>query len=115
MTKYYHGGYPHLRCGDFILSPDETGFPSTAEFGAPVDTAKVYVTTDKRAAEVFASCFPEVNKKGRGGRVYQVEPVGELEHDPDATGRGYSFQCPKARVLKCFERVPSHFAQRKPR
>lgn len=96
----YHGGYGGLSVGQFVLPPRKTGAASTASFGAAAvcDRDAVYVTTDFEAAMMFACAHPS----GRG-KIYEVEPVGGLVDDVDATGRGYSFKCPSARVRRVFK------------
>lgn len=95
MTNYYHGGRPGIQRGAFLLPPDITKAPSCSEFGAAGvhRTDRVYVTTSLAAAMVFAA-------GQRKGCVYEVEPIGDLEHDPDCNEVGLSFQVPKARVLR---------------
>lgn len=97
--KFYHGGYGGLCVGQSILPPSMTRAASTASYGAAAvcDRDKVYVTTDYDAALGFACAHPS----GRG-KLYEVEPVGDLEDDPDARKPGYSFQCERARIAKVF-------------
>lgn len=96
MPTYFHGGFPRLRAGDFVLPPSVTGSHTTADYGAQAVCRRdrVYVTTDLQAAKIFAAMFPN----GRGC-VYEGEPDGALEPDPDCRETGYSFQCPRARIL----------------
>jgi rifampin ADP-ribosylating transferase len=96
----YHGGYGGLSVGQIVLPPRKTGAASTASFGAAAvcDRDAVYVTTDFEAAMMFACAHPS----GRG-KLYEVEPIGDLVEDIDATGQGYSFKCPAARVKRVFK------------
>ena len=96
-ARFYHGGFGGLQVGQHVLPPNVTRSPSTASFGAAAvcDRNRVYVTTDMEAALVFACAHPS----GRG-KFYEVEPIGEVEPDPDAIAEGYSFQCEKARVVR---------------
>jgi hypothetical protein len=55
----------------------------------------VYVTTHPVAASMFAAMAPI---KGDVA-VYEVEPIGELAHDPDCSDPGLSFECESARVI----------------
>ncbi len=96
MTAYYHGGPAGLRIGDHILPSAETGAPSTASFGAAgiCRRDRVYVTTDVNAAVPYASA----HWPGRG-RVYRIDPIGDLDPDPDCQIAGLSYQCPQARII----------------
>ena len=61
-------------------------------------TDRVYVTTVFRDAQRFAS----PNKKPV---VYEVEPEGTLEDDPDAEQSGHSYACEKAKII-AIHKVP---------
>lgn len=104
-AAYFHGGRGGLLRGSLILPPSVTGAKSCSEYGAAQvhRRDRVYITTDHRAAMLFAAGIP-------GGMVYLVEPVGELEPDPDCTTQGLSFQCPKARIVKAFKLRPAELA-----
>lgn len=96
-TKYYHGGFGGLQIGQFVQPPSVSKAASTASFGAGgvCDRTKVYITTEFDAALVFACAHPS----GRG-KVYEVEPIGQVSDDPDAKALGYSYECAKARVVR---------------
>jgi hypothetical protein len=95
--NYYHGGFPGLHVGDFVIPSATTGAASTADFGADriCRRDRVYITAEMSAAVLFAAGHPS----GKGV-VYEVEPIGQLEHDPDCMLPGMSLQCEKARVLR---------------
>lgn len=97
---YYHGGTNLLKVGDLVLPSAETGAVSTADYGAGAVCRRdrVYVSCDRAVAITFAA----FHFSGKG-RVYVVEPIGELEADPDCKTPGYSFQCVAARVLQVIE------------
>jgi hypothetical protein len=97
----FHGGVRRLHRGDVILPPAKTGAASTADYGAAhvCRRDRVYLTTDEGVAEIFACCYPA----GRGD-LYEVEPIGELEPDPDCNELGLGFQAPMARVLRVVKR-----------
>lgn len=84
-VTYWHGGRAPA---DGILRPqplmrsgrDGDGF--------------VYVTTDRDLAATYAATLP-------GGWIMQVEPVGEVEVDPESI-LSTSFRCREARVLRRF-------------
>lgn len=67
--RFYHGTRTDLRQGDLV------------EPGAPVGTAHVYLTPNLDAA-IWGAELAE----GEGpGRVYIVEPIGQVEDDPAMT------------------------------
>jgi len=104
---YYHGGAPGRLPGDYLLPPSETGVkpllahhePKDKEWVDEVrDDSKVYVTTERNIAIALAAFWTD--GETLGGSVYAVEPVGELEADPDYLGEGQvSFRCDSAKVL----------------
>ena len=95
--KYYHGGSLGIRRFAHVLPPVITGALSTADTGAHGVCRKdrVYITTDINAAKLFASANQQPC-------VYEVDPIGTLEDDPDCSQKGLSFQCQKARVKRIF-------------
>jgi len=95
MATYYHGGRAGIQRGAFLLPPDITKARSCAEFGAAgiCRTDRVYITTSLAAAVLFSA-------GSRNGQVYEVEPIGAVEQDPDCLLPGLSYQVAKARVLK---------------
>jgi len=106
MTSYFHGGYPGLKPGDLLLPPDQTGTDhrlsaTSAELGAPAYATRadiVYVTTLRDAARSYAAFYPD-------GALYRVEPVGDLEPDPDCAEPGLSWHCPAARIAAVVDPV----------
>ena len=99
MKPLYHGGIPGLNPGSKLLPPSVTGQSTLLEISkqiapdGPQRSDRVYVTTDFTAALLFAACYPN-------GDVYEVMPIGELEHDPDCTEHGYGFQCKEALIVR---------------
>jgi hypothetical protein len=81
ITPYFHGGNRGLKVGDDILPPSNTDQESASDFGAEA-----------------------VHRKDRvyNPVVYEVEPEGELEPDPDCIS-GVSFACPKAKIIAIHE------------
>lgn len=88
---YFHGGAPGLRQGDVISPrpPDDDrhlvpgcavcearrrGNPSDYDVNHRFD--RIYVTTERFVALCFAAGYPQ-------GDAYYVEPLGELEPDPE--------------------------------
>jgi len=97
-VKFYHGGIPGLRPGDRVLPPSTTGKPTVLDFAretapcGPQREDRVYLATEVEHARVFAAAYPY-------GGVYEVDPVGFVAPDPDATGPGYSWQAGEAVVV----------------
>jgi rifampin ADP-ribosylating transferase len=94
---YFHGGYGQLKVGDLVLPPIQTKAPSLARFGGHdvCDRSKVYVCTMQEGALLYACMHPSGH-----GKVYEVEPIGDLQEDPDARSEGFSFSCDRARVVR---------------
>ncbi len=98
---YWHGGQRGLRLGERILPPSVTRVRLTTQEYArragldlPARPDRVYVTTSRDAALLYAALHPS------RGWVYQVAPDGELEPDPDCSTPGLSFACPSARIVR---------------
>lgn len=96
-------GIPHLSAiidwlkngCEMILPPIITKAPSCSEYGAAHvhRRDRVYLATNYAAALLFAA-------GQRNGMVYECQPIGELEEDPDCNFPGTSFQCERARILR---------------
>lgn len=102
---YFHGGVPGLTPGCMILPPTMTKVRSCSEFGAAGvhRRDRVYLCTEPEGALIYAVMHPS----GKG-LVYQVQPVGAIEPDPDWTGpAGISVQVERARVIRVFRVAPT--------
>lgn len=101
-TAFWHGGRPGLPRGSFVLPPSITRVKSLSDYGAAGvhRRDRVYVTTTQAVALMYAAGVPK-------GVIYQVEPHGEIEPDPDCTLPGLSFQCERARILRCIKPKPA--------
>lgn len=101
---FYHGGSPGRQRGAYILPPSITAAPCTADYAANTDGVArrdcVYVTTNYHAALMYAAGH-------RRGVIYQVEPDGDLEPDPDCNEPGLSYQCARARIRKVIKVKPA--------
>ncbi|WNI19140.1 hypothetical protein [Actinacidiphila sp. ITFR-21] len=103
---YFHGGIPGLRRGDRILPPDATGtehrLSAHAEelgaFGHATRTDVVYLATERQVARAYAAGYPD-------GALYQVQPDGEVEPDPDCLAPGVAWQCTGATVVAVIDPV----------
>lgn len=95
---YWHGGRPGLKPGSYLLPPSITKAPCCSDYGAAAvhRRDRVYVTTQQAAALVFAAGHPD-------GVIYECEPVGAIVPDPDCSDPGLSFECEKARIVRCFK------------
>lgn len=94
MTTYWHGGRPGLKRGNMLLPPTVTKALSLSECGAAGihRRDRVYVTTSQAAALLYAAGV-------KNGVIYECEPLGAIEDDPDCTMPGLSYQCERARVI----------------
>jgi hypothetical protein len=92
--RYFHGGNRGLRVGDYVLPPNVASGVDFA--GHPLHQKdRVYVSTALAHAHFFASARPNPI-------VYEVEPEGAIELDPDCNV-GVSFICPKAKIVAIHE------------
>jgi hypothetical protein len=103
VRTYYHGGARKLdgSRGGLILPPSRTGAQSLADYGGEGVTRRdrVYLHVDPEAARLYACMTPG------GGDLYLVEPIGEVERDPDWLGSaGESICAPAARIVRVVER-----------
>ena len=102
--RLFHGGVPGLKPGSLLLPPATTGTARTLadyseELGAAhVRRDRVYLTTGRDVAKVYAAFYPD-------GALYEVQPDGELAPDEDCLVPGVSFECPAARVLRVIDPV----------
>ncbi|WP_413808178.1 hypothetical protein [Streptomyces sp. OE57] len=102
-VRYFHGGVPGLAPGGLLLPPEMTGTEWTLtadvlDMGGVARRDRVYVTTGREVARVYAALFPD-------GALYEVEPVGELVADADCLVPGVSFEVPAARVVRVVDPV----------
>lgn len=105
-TGWWHGG-PHI-VGTHILPAAVTGVRGTGQITADlpdsataVDDRKVCVTNNRNAALLFAAAH-------RTPWIYEVEPLGDLEPDPDYTpgpdGDPFrSMRCDRALIVRRFK------------
>lgn len=103
LGPYFHGGVRKLKVGERILPPKNTGAASNADYGGEGVTRRdrVYLHVDVDQARLYACMYPP---NGRGW-VYEAEPLGDIELDPDYKGPpGESISCPRARVVRVVER-----------
>lgn len=112
-VRLFHGGFPGLQPGDYILPPAESGVSSMRDDSrragfSRITTAtdRVYVTTERPLAAAAAAYWSTREpKKGRGW-LYRVElDDDDLTPDEDIPrGPFISFQLPRARVAAVLDR-----------
>lgn len=101
-VRYYHGGVRGLKQGDKILPPSTTGKSTLLKYAQEIDpncdqrADRIYLTTDKRMAKLFAAGFPR-------GDVYEVIPDDEVEDDPDCLEKGLSYQCQSGTIKRVLD------------
>lgn len=74
IGPFYHGGRARMQPGDMLTAGNRPN-PWGDEFDDRGRSVHVYFTTDLSVAESYA------NALGARGRVYEVEPTGEVEMD----------------------------------
>jgi hypothetical protein len=100
-VRYFHGGGRGLKVGGYILPPSLTkvwSTPDYGEMGGLHRKDRVYLTTELVDAQFFAAASQDPT-------VYEVEPIGTLEDDPDCRRPGRSYACEKAKII-AIHRVP---------
>lgn len=82
-AEFWHGGIGGLAVGDEILPPTAQAAGAPGHSALYMDEARadrMYFTTDRELARVFAS----IALRGRGaGALYRVQPIGNVDTDPD--------------------------------
>ncbi|AXH70165.1 ADP-ribosyltransferase [Microbacterium phage Ramiel05] len=96
MTTWWHGGrFP----ADGLLIPQPM-----MRSGRPGD-GWVYITSERDLAATYAATL-------RGAWLMQVEPVGDIEPDPESR-LDTSFRCRSARVLRRYTLSRAELEQRR--
>jgi hypothetical protein len=107
VATMWHGGAPGREVGDELLPPDETGFVLTnAVLTGPLPVGKrrayrrdrVYATTDREFAEVWAEVYSEDPNRPGDGLVYEVELDGAVLDD-DFPSSGTSYEATRGRIV----------------
>jgi hypothetical protein len=97
-----------MKVGGKILPPSETGFsPTSADInGAPPEGKtsayrpdRVYATTNREFAEVFATLYTQNGDRPGTGMVYEVE-LEDTILDPDMSTFEEMFEGTSARIVK---------------
>lgn len=103
MSEWFHGGAPGLKQDDLILPAQELGIRAGADYlegdTSHVRRDRVFISSRFSVAAAFASTTPDEQDRAW---VYMVQPIGEIEPDPDYSGEDpdESRQCERARVRK---------------
>jgi len=114
-ARFWHGGIAGLEPGSVLLgrAEAETEGIDLAQYDLQVgyemgvtNPNRVYFSSDCELARGFAGRIQirdtETGIVFRHGTLYEVEPLGEIERDPDGAGN-VSWCTPKARVLAVVE------------
>ena len=107
ILRYFHGGGRGLSVGAYVLPPSVTKVRAVSDY-APMGGLhrkdRVYVTTELSDAQLFAAA-------SRKPVVYEVEPIGTLEDDPDCRLPGRSYACEKAKII-AIHKVPGSLVKK---
>lgn len=85
MTRFLHGTKAALVPGDYLLPAQTLGLPPRIKTPNQPRYSPLWVYITER--QDYAAIF---------GLVYEVEPVGSIERDPDAR---QAWRCRRARVI----------------
>ena len=80
---FFHGTIAHLRPGEFLTA----GFRSN--YRPEVVMNHVYFTALRDGAGLAAEIAAELAGGGASPRVYEVEPTGPFENDPNVTDKKF--------------------------
>lgn len=104
-ATFWHGGAPGLSIGDVIIPRDELPLSNLDRHLAminedPTDTGRVYITTNRKFAIAWAIRRSNSPFKGaRTGSVYRVDPIGQVDPDPDFPAAAGSYVADRAVIL----------------
>jgi hypothetical protein len=91
--RYFHGGNAGLEIGDYIRSPAETGAKQNGSVPSHIrGKDHIYMVRELVKAAPWAAHHPNPI-------IYEVEPEGDVEDDPDVDEPGLSYRCPKAKIV----------------
>lgn len=80
---FFHGTIADLTVGDFLAA----GHPSN--YRPEIIMNHIYFTARVDGAGLAAEIAAELSQKSAVPRVYQVEPTGEFENDPNVTDKKF--------------------------
>jgi hypothetical protein len=93
QRPYFHGGNAGLEVGAYILPPSETNAQQNGNVPSHIrGKDHVYMVRDFIEAAPWAAHHPHPI-------IYEVEPEGAVENDPDVEKPGLSYRCPKAKIV----------------
>ena len=112
---YWHGGFPGIPVGAHLLSPQDAAVARIPISYTPREhpalgrvsrTDRVYFSTSEEFARAYAFQTEITTPSGQlasRGTLYQVQPVGTVEEDPDYAGHSVSWCSPRAIVIDVVE------------
>lgn len=93
QRPYFHGGNAGLKIGGYILPPSETKVPQNGDVPSHIRGKNhIYMVRDFIEAAPWAAHHTNPI-------IYEVEPEGVVENDPDVEKPGLSYRCPKAKII----------------
>ncbi|WP_431842073.1 hypothetical protein [Calidifontibacter indicus] len=112
-TTYWHGGWPDLKPGTVLVGRAEAAahgidparYDSAHDVTDPdlTDPNRVYFSSSREFARAFAARRrfhePETGVVYNHGALYRVEPIGDIEIDPDFQRGAVSWCAPQARIV----------------
>lgn len=92
LGRQFHGTQAVLQPGDLIVPTEKRTADSSGQH--------VYFSPHEHVARSYSQ---RAALRESPGHVYEVEPLGPVEPDPNVVTPGISYRAPKARVVR---RVP---------
>ncbi|MGY4177777.1 hypothetical protein ACVIHH_003068 [Bradyrhizobium sp. USDA 4518] len=90
---YFHGGNAGLEIGKYILPPAETNAPQNGVVPSNIrGKDHIYMVREFVKAAPWAAHH-------KNPVIYEVEPEGEIENDPDVDQPGLSYRSKRARIV----------------
>lgn len=103
---FFHGGVPGSNVNGVLLPAARLGLRFRyLTPGAEYDPNWVYLTSDEGVAHAYASRYVTGGGERRPGDVYEVQPIGGVQVDPDYHPFPEAFvRCPQARIVRVVAR-----------
>ena len=101
---YFHGGNAGLKVSGYILPPSVTGAPQNGDVPFHIrGNAWIYMNRELVKSALWAA-------QHQNPVVYEVEPEGVVENDPDVEKPELSYRAYKAKIIAIHQVPPDMLA-----